>query len=1064
MLRLIFLLCLCHLIDGNRDLLNPCDAFTVQGKNVFRQYFTDRYTFMSSVPTWFDRNLQYENCSRRGLLYVPRLVASEAEILDLSFNLIRRVGAHDFDAFAKVVYLKLTGNCVKNGFESLAQVPACDGKVYIKDDAFRPLVNLKMLDLDLNFLHRYPNYLPSSILFVNIGQTSLQDETSRLKKTLASVEVFYAAYNCVLTDVTDGCPGNFTISGPISQSLRILELSGNNWTAVPSYLFGKKLQFLSLSSNPINKLKKNDFKGAENLVKLDLAGMFQPVQLELGVFDGLVQLEVLYLVGNAIEFIPLDIFKNNKKLTHLDLSMNCLIFFILDPVFLVGLTKLTHLDLSFNGNCGEQVHASTPTLRLGQSYANLTSLESFVLGAYPEMTRKVTDVGAVVEIQEIDKFSFSNLENLDSLAMLSLSFCGIRQITQNALSRLRYLTSILISGNKITSFNSSRGYVSFQKSSSSAELQPLGSKTPICRNASCEYVSMAEIQNVCQLSWITDYSNNWITSVHPGQIPLIPSVTNLDLSYNLIQIIYDGDFRYLPYLCRLNLANNPLKMIETRSMYGLSFLQDFNFGSAHGGYKIDLDFMAQFQPSKFLDVRWLGQNTEVFDSLIDWHRHNRSTNITGVSGLDITGNQIQLSLYVSSKSIFATFVSLEVLTLRKCSILTPLPQRFLFSLPRLVVLDMSDNLLREIPVSEIRPLTKLVSLNFDRNSITRLSGDVLSHLPNLQIFSAIDNKISYISANFFGNATLSELNLSQNRIKDLDASVFTKALLLSVQLLDLRWNELDCSCGKLNTFYLWYRSDVSLKADLPGFLPTCSEEIDEYFGGCIACYTPSSLRGLSLARYGFNTSCDLFYAGTLCAVFASIMITFLLAGLIIFSKWFKRLIFRHIHEAFRIHSVIDSDENPLLSRYHAFLLYDHENAELGDWVDDLLIPAMNNGFPSLAIKVSGRDNSCGVAPTQQLMEYVIESRKTIVLLSDKFCQTPKCKLVLSAIQEMECSEQTSRMILVAWNGKKSVKVPEVAQRTRNKRNSSLLYFDSFRDDPVLFFEALRSAVICNYDS
>ncbi|CAK8686990.1 unnamed protein product [Clavelina lepadiformis] len=145
----------------------------------------------------------------------------------------------------------------------------------------------------------------------------------------------------------------------------------------------------------------------------------------------------------------------------------------------------------------------------------------------------------------------------------------------------------------------------------------------------------------------------------------------------------------------------------------------------------------------------------------------------------------------------------------------------------------------------------------------------------------------------------------------------------------------------------------------------------------------------------------------------------------------------------------------------AFVFFDHINDELGDWVDNKLVPGMINGNPSIKLLLAGRDVDAGISSTQNLLRFLTSCRKTILIFSGTFCFSPSCRFVLTALQELQHSAGRDQMIIVEWHGEEAARVPELIQRTFNRKFYNFLRFDSSNDDDVMFFETLRTAFASN---
>lgn len=85
--------------------------------------------------------------------------------------------------------------------------------------------------------------------------------------------------------------------------------------------------------------------------------------------------------------------------------------------------------------------------------------------------------------------------------------------------------------------------------------------------------------------------------------------------------------------------------------------------------------------------------------------------------------------------------------------------------PTAVILDLSNNKIKQIPVGVFNGNSKLKDINLDNNLLTNIDKEVFSNLPNLDRLSLANNKLTELSADTFSDAIeLRVLNLSNNSI------------------------------------------------------------------------------------------------------------------------------------------------------------------------------------------------------------------------------------------------------------------------------------------------------------
>ncbi|CAK8681864.1 unnamed protein product [Clavelina lepadiformis] len=510
----------------------------------------------------------------------------------------------------------------------------------------------------------------------------------------------------------------------------------------------------------------------------------------------------------------------------------------------------------------------------------------------------------------------------------------------------------------------------------------------------------------------------------------------------------------------IDLSQNPIVKIDPSAFSTLSNLRQTIFFAREDLIvsTLNLNFLCHLNQSAQIQLSLIvpGMPTFLSTLFLNWNVINNLCKINSLIELNVAQNDFGDTAY-ANRGFLQFMPKLRNLVLSNCRVISPTPDNWLQGLDNLEVFDLSHNKLAMFPSTSSRNTKKLKVSNLNYNNILELKGNLsfLIHLDNLTL---AHNKIGLIEAGFFSYVKLQILYLSSNFIFRLDPSIFNKDMLDSLVYLDVRWNELDCSCYIWDKFHRWYISDASGKPKLPGFFPQCTSVIDQYYGGCVTCKSPINLHDQPVSRYGFNTSCDLQSHLTFTIVFTIFFALFILCGATGYSKVFKRFVFRKVHEYFRVQSLKPGDiPARLYENKNAFVFFDHNNDELGDWVDNKLVPGMMNGNPSIELFLAGRDIDTGASSTNNLLRLVTNSRKTVVIFSGRFCDTPICKFLLMALREIQYSAGRDQLILVEWHGEEAVCVPELIQQTFNRKFCNFLRFDQTNDDEVMFFETLRTA-------
>ncbi|XP_076805847.1 toll-like receptor 7 [Clavelina lepadiformis] len=1044
---------------STKNQFDPCETGPrIRGGSVSDLVSSfSNYLETFSGRSLLDRDYFVVNCFEKGLTSVPQMLARDVEVLDLSYNLLRWISAKDFLRYSKLTFLNLAGNCDALG--SSSSHPFCVGDFYIEPGALRHLTNLTVLNVAGNYLREFPQQLPPSILAMDISWTDLNDVSLQLQH-MHKLETLRAVGNCLILVNAHRCVRNFTITQRPSAALKNLLLEMNSWNEIPRALLSHELKDFSFGFNPVSRLRKDDFANATKLQKIEAPYMgsmasTRRLVVEDGVFDPLTYLQSLNLSGNLILFLPKNVFSHNHNLEILDISYNSLTKAIIEPKFLTNLINLRSLDLSFNvANIPSII--SVDLLRLGEVFSTLLSLEELFLGT---ANIPVTGHSAFsLQFHKIDSQSFASLSNLSQLSTIDISYCNVHHISFDAWSGLRHLSSFRASHNTLTFDRNTVNGIRSAKQGRVFGYQLLHSPNSMkIQQYRTKQINSAK--NAFGLrsgdSNVLDLSNNRIVTFFAEPEPLLARTKMLDLSYNRIRVIRESDLRHLKHLSAIDLSNNPLVRVDSFTFSTFSNLKEIRLVGEFVQLA-NLSFLCHFNVSSKVALRW---KIPVLQSeLANWLDDEKCF-VRSVTSLSIAQNPLRYRVHVGQEAYLSIFPDVKRLDLSYCKLCSPIPNIWFSGLHHLDSLDLSFNNLVQFPSTALHSLMNLSALNLNFNNIIELKGNI-SFLSHLRVFAISNNKINFIQTGFFSRLRLTKLDLSFNYISRLDPSILNESMLKSLSYLDIRWNELDCSCYIWDKFYLWYISDESNSTELPGFLPECTTDIDEYFGGCVACHSPLNLRGRPVSRYGFNTSCDLEKHFAQMLAFTIFFVMFLFCGTIGYSKWFKRLIFRKVNEYFRVQSLKPDDafsRKQTRNYQRAFVFFDHNNNELGDWVDNKLVPGMINGNPSVELLLAGRDIGVGSSSTENLLQLVTSSRKTIMIFSGNFCKTPVCRFILTALQELQYSAGKNQLILVEWHGEEAARVPELIQRTFNRKYYNFLRFNQTNDDEAMFFETLRTA-------
>ncbi|CAH2315530.1 relaxin receptor 1-like [Pelobates cultripes] len=239
----------------------------------------------------------------------------------------------------------------------------------------------------------------------------------------------------------------------------------------------------------------------------------------------------------------------------------------------------------------------------------------------------------------------------------------------------------------------------------------------------------------------------------------------LDLKENKIKFLPDGGFQTYQKLERLFLQNNKLRSISRFAFSGLFrlrilYLSHNRITSLKTGVFKDLHSLewlildnnkvAKIVPGSFSGLQSVYFLDMLNNSIRDIPKDSICTEMPHLNWLDLEGNRIR----TVRSSVFQECIT--VLSLRRNKI-HKIQQGALSQMSKLVDLDLSDNLITELPPSLFTNLQDLQQLNISFNPlkhIPHIQFDLLTHLHSLIME---DIEIPNINNLMFSNLNLSHI-------------------------------------------------------------------------------------------------------------------------------------------------------------------------------------------------------------------------------------------------------------------------------------------------------------------
>ncbi|XP_035967726.1 leucine-rich repeat-containing G-protein coupled receptor 5 isoform X2 [Halichoerus grypus] len=343
---------------------------------------------------------------------------------------------------------------------------------------------------------------------------------------------------------------------------------------------------------------------------------------------------------------------------------------------------------------------------------------------------------------------------------LDLSMNNISQLPPNPLFSLRFLEELRLAGNALTYIpkGAFAGLYSLKvlmlqnnhlRQVPTEALQNLRSLQSLRLDANhISYVPPSCFRGLHSLRhlWLDD---NSLTEVPVQAFRSLSALQAMTLALNKIHHIPDYAFGNLSSLVVLHLHNNRIHSLGKKCFDGLHSLEtlDLNYNNLDE-FPTAIRTLSNLKELHFYDnpIQLVGRSA--FQHLPEL----RTLTLNGASQItefpDLTGT-----------------ASLESLTLTGAQI-SSLPQTACDQLPNLQVLDLSYNLLEDLPSFSV--CQKLQKIDLRHNEIYEIKVDTFQQLLGLRALNLAWNKIAIIHPNAFSTLpSLRKLDLSSNRLSSL---------------------------------------------------------------------------------------------------------------------------------------------------------------------------------------------------------------------------------------------------------------------------------------------------------
>jgi Leucine-rich repeat (LRR) protein len=632
----------------------------------------------------------------------------------------------------KLAYLDLNKNFIKhlkNGtFKGLDSLKV----IYLQNNDLEFIEPEVFVGLDrLEFLHLGNSYLKL------MSRESMNFNLKSLTKLVLSQNIFEKIEY-----------GVFTYLPNLTQ----LEFFSNRIKEIEPFSFQKLnlLIDLDLSNQMLGNLPDYEiFNGLENLKILKLNNN-SLTNLQNRTFIRLVRLELLDLGSNEIGHIEQNAFQGLDDLTELFLTFNLLTS--LNEFRFSELSRLSNLSLDKNAmieieqNAFQGLDSSLSYLNLNQNRLQFLKKHHFQgLKALRELNLRDNQISSIeletfkdlinLEILDLADNSIAGFDpglfvTLQSLLKLDLSMNVLANLRPGSFKHLKSLRELYLNDNRLQKVDFSQVF----HNESAVKLEKL-----IIDNNLINEIGMKSLYNMKQLTFLSLSNNN----------------------RDIIKILGTDNMQELPLrnLRHLFVRNVPYKFIRRLILLNLKELD-----LSHNTLDYRVYFRVKFETIETISLA----NLTILDQTLNGLFLNKFG--PKLTSIDLSLNKIEY-LYPNqfmNNSIRLGKIKLSGTNLRNLTLALNLNSFF-----SLKYLDLSSNMISELPDNFFINSIQLLHLNLSRNSIRKIDGQIFLPIQNLIELDLGFNQLEILDEGSFSTLfKLEFLDLSHNRLRILDQSIF----------------------------------------------------------------------------------------------------------------------------------------------------------------------------------------------------------------------------------------------------------------------------------------------------
>ncbi|XP_045472091.1 protein artichoke-like [Harmonia axyridis] len=665
---------------------------------------------------------------------------------------------------------------------------------YLPEDSLSRMNALEAITIQTKDLKRLPQISSlAKLRYLQVESLALVELSPRNFKNLPALEKFHLGRSKNLKRLEAGLFENLPVLKSINMSNcgifwihprtfsnlpELKELSFMHNSIRDAGMVGRackdldSLKELDLDYNRIEDLPKGSFVDLPTLRHLRIS-FNNILEIKQGAFHRVPRLKDLYLNNNRIRKIHPESFihSSDSGLEELWLVNNHISQISELRSLLEALPRLVYLDMSSNelevipfGSL--HGHPTLEVIKLNSNKIRRIDKESFM--AMPAL-RELS-----LRNNSLSNYDQGPLWNLPFLKGLDLSQNNFRKLDPLFLANLPSLRRLDVSDNELVIIDPV-----------ALSLTPLIEYVNISDN-NLRFIHPATFKRLEKL-YELDVSKNYIEDF-PVELPegleylhlnfnklrTLPSLTgstklyslkHLDLSYNLIGKMTTLNMKKLPSLKKLYLSNNFVQRLEDGVLEGLPKLEIFDLSA---------NKIVYIHPASLRNLHSLVE-LNLRNNYIESIFVGTLQGASKLVKLDVSGNKLVEFLQGNMK------FNLDIKHLNiSRNFLIEMP-RNIFKMKQMMVLDMSRNRIKNLPVEAFSKLEHLTDLRLSNNFIRELRLSTFSRLKNLRILYLDHNDIDEVETNTFQSLpSLEMIKLDNNKLSKIPSYTLNNLTMLQV--------------------------------------------------------------------------------------------------------------------------------------------------------------------------------------------------------------------------------------------------------------------------------------------